>query len=59
MIYIRREFFFRVGDCDLVIEREREEIRYILDYLYIGRGEGLVWFSSYGSSGSKFLFLNE
>lgn len=44
MIYIRREFFFRVGDCDLVIERE--EIRYILDYLYIGRGEGLVWFSS-------------
>lgn len=44
--YILGEFFFRVGDCDLVIEREREEIRYILDYLYIGRGEGLVWFSS-------------
>lgn len=61
MIYIRRELPFRAGDCDSVIEREREreEIRYNSDYLHIGRGEGPVWLSSYSSSGSKFLFSNE
>lgn len=59
MIYIRRELPFRAGDCDSVIEKEREEIRYTSDYLHIGRGEGPVWLSSYGSSGSKFSFSNE
>lgn len=43
MIYIRREFFFRVGDCDLVIERERGDKIYFRLFIYWeGGGFSLV-----------------